>query len=570
MNLEGITLKILTEELKQSLEGGKIYKIFAPSKDSLLLLINKDNATVYFLADFTGGSPLVYLPENLPERPDNPSPFCMLLRKHLEEGRITLVEQPGLERVITLHIDLIGANRQIITKHLILELTGKNSNIIFTDENNIIMDATRHIGKSQNSVRQILAGQPYLPPPVQEGLDFLATTAEQLLAAAQKLTGSFTQNLVAATIGIGNNTAEALAQRCSLPLTTTTLDSDQLQACAVVLGKLQEEIKTHNKFYGLINKRNIMKLILPYQPPDNDSYQVKVFPTLLAGLRYGASLIPVQIPDKELLIKTVETAEAKAKKKLKYLAADLATAENAEAQKIIADTLMAHLYEMTKGATQIKLPNIYDNTPLQIALAPQLTPSENAQAYYKKYNKYKRALGEIKQQQEETTTLLTYLESLATSLDTATTKNEINEIKSEIIDLGLLAKPRKKSPGQESFKPMTIVLNPTTTLIVGKNNKQNDFVTFKLGKANDLWFHVKNIPGSHVILKSTLPNPEEKDILQAAAVAAAFSKAKNSSKVPVDYTQKRFVKKPSGAKPGFVIYTDQQTLYVTPGLPGKN
>ena len=189
---------------------------------------------------------------------------------------------------------------------------------------------------------------------------------------------------------------------------------------------------------------------------------------------------------------------------------------------------------------------------------------------YKKYNKYKRALGEIKQQQEETTTLLTYLESLATSLDTATTKNEINEIKSEIIDLGLLAKPRKKSPGQESSKPMTIVLNPTTTLIVGKNNKQNDFVTFKLGKANDLWFHVKNIPGSHVILKSTLPNPEEKDILQAAAVAAAFSKAKNSSKVPVDYTQKRFVKKPSGAKPGFVIYTDQQTLYVTPGLPGKN
>jgi predicted ribosome quality control (RQC) complex YloA/Tae2 family protein len=159
---------------------------------------------------------------------------------------------------------------------------------------------------------------------------------------------------------------------------------------------------------------------------------------------------------------------------------------------------------------------------------------------------------------------------LEASLDTATTKAEIGEIRSELIELGLLAKPKKKSISQEKSKPMTIVLSPTTTLIVGKNNRQNDFVTFKLGKANDLWFHTKNIPGSHVILKTTLPEPEDKDIQQAAGVAAAFSKAKNSSKVPVDYTQKRFVKKPHGAKPGFVIYTDQQTLYVTPKLPQKN
>ena len=179
-------------------------------------------------------------------------------------------------------------------------------------------------------------------------------------------------------------------------------------------------------------------------------------------------------------------------------------------------------------------------------------------------------MGEIKQQETETTSLVTYLESLETSLDTATTKNEIGEIKSEIIDLGLMAKPKKRAPSQGNSKPLTIVLNSTTTLIVGKNNKQNDYVTFKLGKGNDLWFHVKNIPGSHVILKTTLPEPEENDILQAASVAAAFSKAKNSSKVPVDYTQKRYVKKPNGAKPGFVIYTDQQTLYVTPSLPTNN
>ncbi len=570
MNLEGITLKFLTEELQTALEGGKIYKVFAPNKDSLLLLINKENTTLYFLADFTGGSPLLYLPKDLPERPDVPSPFCMLLRKHLEEGRITLVEQKGLERVITLHIDLIGANRQIITKHLILELTGKNSNIIFTDENNIIMDASRHIGKSQSTYRQILAGQAYVPPPTQEGLDFLTTAPEKLLQRAQQLSGTTAQNLVAATVGIGNNTAEALLKKSNLPLTTTTLNENEFSTCCLELHKLQEEILKHEKFYGLINKRNSMKLLLPYAPPPGDSYRIQEFPSLLSGLQYSASLIPVQIPDKELLIKTVTGALSKAKKKLKYLAADLAAAESAEQQKIIADTLMAHIYEMEKGATQIELENIYDNTPLKISLAPQLTPSENAQAYYKKYNKYKRALGEIKQQETETTSLVTYLESLETSLDTATTKNEIGEIKSEIIDLGLMAKPKKRAPSQGNSKPLTIVLNSTTTLIVGKNNKQNDYVTFKLGKGNDLWFHVKNIPGSHVILKTTLPEPEENDILQAASVAAAFSKAKNSSKVPVDYTQKRYVKKPNGAKPGFVIYTDQQTLYVTPSLPTNN
>jgi predicted ribosome quality control (RQC) complex YloA/Tae2 family protein len=400
MNLEGITLKLLTDELKKNLEGGKIYKIFAPNKDSLLLLINKDNTTSYFLADFTGGSPLVYLPKALPERPDNPSSFCMLLRKHLEEGRITLIDQPGLERMITLHIDMIGANRQIITKHLILELTGKNSNIIFTDENNIIMDATRHIGKSQSSYRQILAGEPYLPPPAQEGLNFLTAAPEEILSAAQKLPGSFVQNLVSATVGIGNNTAEELLLRCQLPLTAATPNPTEnattYATCCEELHKLQAEILSHPNFYGLINKRNTMKLILPYQPGNSSNYQIKVFWSLLEGLRYGASLIPVQIPDKELLTKTVEAALTKAKKKLKFLGEDLAAAQSADKQKIVADTLMAHLYELKKGSTQVELNNIYDNTPLKISLAPQLTPSENAQAYYKKYNKYKRASGRNK------------------------------------------------------------------------------------------------------------------------------------------------------------------------------
>ncbi len=564
MNLEGITLRLLTLELQKALLGGKVFKIFAPSKEALLLLINKNNTTVNFLADLGGGSPLLYLPEKLPERPDFPSTFCMLLRKHLEEGRLTAIEQDSLERVITFSLDLIGPSRQIVTKHLIFELTGKNSNIIFTDENNIILDAARHIGKGQSSVRQILPGKEYMPPPPQEGKNFLTTSSLELLSAINTGPESWSSKLIATTRGIGKNLAEEILTRCHLPLDTTSLTPEEFFTCGQVLDQLQRECTTPQGFYATINQRNVMKQVLPYKPQNIGKESCLAFPSLLDALSYSATLVPVQIPDKELLTKIVASALTKTKKKLKYLADDLATAENADSHKIIGDTLMAHLYEIPKGAAKISLENIYDGATLTITLSPSQSAIDNAQGYYKKYNKYKRALGEIKKQQEETTALLDYLASLETSLTTATTKGEISEIKEELMELGLLAKPKKKALGTEKSKPLQIKLTEDTTLYIGKNNKQNDYVTFKLGRGQDLWFHVKNMPGSHVLLKTTLPTPLEEHILLAASFAAGFSKGKSSSKVAVDYTQKRFVKKPNGSKPGFVIYTDQQTVYVTP------
>ena len=255
---------------------------------------------------------------------------------------------------------------------------------------------------------------------------------------------------------------------------------------------------------------------------------------------------------------------AKTKKKQKALEKDLLRAEDADTQKIMADTLMAYGTAIKKGEQAATLQNIYTNEPLTIALQPQLTAIENAQAYYKRYNKYKRAVSEIHTQQAETDSLLAYLESLDASLDTAITKGDVSEIKEEIIALGLLPKPRKKMAVQSKSVPLKVVLSEDTLLYVGKNNKQNDYVTFKLGRAHDLWFHAKNIPGSHVILKTTLPSPREEDILRAAQIAAYYSKGRFSSRVPIDCTQRRYVKKPNGAKPGFVIFTNQKTINVEP------
>lgn len=570
MNLEGITLQVLTQELSRRLLGGKIFKIFMPGKSSLLLQINTQNHTENLLVDMGGDTPLITLPQTLPERPDLPPSFCMLLRKHLEEGRITKISQQGLDRIITLSVDSIGAERKIITKRLVLELTGKNSNIIFVNEQGIILDALRHIGKFQSRVRQILPNQPYAYPPAQDGLDFLQTSPHALREAVTACGDlPLEQALISATQGIGRYTAQEVLLRAGISGPANLLELTQAQQLEKALAGLQAEIGKRldgadSTVIAQIDSHNRMKNLVPYVPQTHPEWTQKPFASLLEAQAYSASLVPVQIPDKDLLTKLVVTQEAKEAKKLKFLAQDLAKAENAEEQKIMADTLMAYGWQVKKGQTSCELPNIYDSKPMKISLSPSLNPMENAQAYYKKYNKFKRAVGEIKLQQQEAQDLLTYLQSLDASLDTAVTKGEIGEIKQEIIQLGLLPSSKKRVPTQSKSEPLKIVLSPETTLYIGKNNKQNDYVTFKLGRGKDLWFHAKNIPGSHVILKTTLPQPREEDILMAASLAAGYSKGKNSDRVAVDCAEKHLVKKPSGAKPGFVIYTGQKTLYVHP------
>ncbi|MEG0969919.1 MAG: NFACT family protein [Acidaminococcaceae bacterium] len=573
MNLEGITLHILSKNLAQTLVGGKIYKVFMPAAGSVLLLIKKERETCALMADFGGASPLLYLADSLPERPNTPPAFCMLLRKHLEEGRISSITQEGLERVLTMEIDVIGPARQIITKKLIFELTGKNSNIIFTQDE-LILDSLKHIGKGLSRFRQILPNLPYVAPPLQTGLNFLQTKPA---AIADLLQADFTtpvlKNLITKTTGIGKFTATELLHSCQIAPQATGLTLAERQLFIATLTAWQSVFSRHAlgleqlPVYGLISKQNRMQNISLIKPTLlEDDVTLKEFISLNAALVYSTSLVPVQIPELDLLTKTVSLAQVKTEKKLLLLQKDLVTAEDAETEKIIADTLMANIYHLQKGQTSCTLANIYTGEDSTITLNPLFTPTENAQAYYKRYNKYKRALSEIKKQQQETLSLLTYLQSLESSLETATTKNEISEIKQELISAGILVETGKKKKQQTMPKsqPLIIKLSSDTTLYIGKNNKQNDFVTFGLAKPRDLWFHTKNIPGSHVVLKTTLPAPLAQDIEIAAQCAAYFSKARTSSQVPVDYVEKRFVKKPAGAKPGLVIFTNQQTLYVTP------
>lgn len=569
MNLEGLTLKLVTDTLSRELLNSKIYKVFMPNPHALLLLVRRTRDTNALLADMNGGSPALYIPEQLPENPETPPTFCMLLRKHLEEGRITRITQSGLDRIITLEIDMLGASSKIITKKLIFELTGKNSNIILTQDD-IIIDSLKHVGAAQSSYRAIQPGKPYVAPPPQAGLNLLTAAPTDIVQTANAVpAASFLKAFIGATTGIGKATAQELLQAADIVPQEVRLDNASCTALADVIAKLQSRLNAAEQeqpVYALVSRTNQVKTILTLPPQLlEQGMHAREFANINSAINFAMSLKPIQLPQHEQLQKLVTGEIAKHKKKLAALEQDLAHAENAEEQRMLADTIMANIYQLRKGQTQAELVNIYDGESVTVQLSPILSPTENAQAYYKRYNKYKRAQSEVALQITATEEMLQYLASLDSSLLTATGKSEIEEIRQEMIaaDLIKVVGKKKKSALQKS-QPLHIRLSEDTDLYIGKNNRQNDYVTFSIGGPRDLWFHTKDIPGSHIILKTTLPEAREEDIALAVELAAYFSKAREGSSVPVDCVQRRYVKKPSGSKPGFVIFTNQKTYYATP------
>lgn len=575
MNLEGLTLKLVTDNLNTELLGSKIYRVYMPSPHAVLLLVKRTRDTSALMADMNGASPALYIPSKQPENPETPPSFCMLLRKHLEEGRITKIYQSGLDRIITLEIDMLGQSSKIITKKLIFELTGKNSNIIITQsagddaQEDIIIDSLKHIGAAQSSYRCVLPGKAYVAPPPQAGLNILTAAPADIVSAANSLpSANFAKAFVSATTGVGKATAAQLLAAADILPQTVRLEPAEAQALARVLTELQQSLQNANPkpVYALVSRTNQVKTILVLKPQVLEpGMSAQEFSDINSAINYAVSLKPIQLPQHEQLQKLVTAEGAKLKKKLAALGEDLLHAEDAESQRMLADTIMANLYQLKKGQTSAELYNIYDGELVNIKLNPMLSPTDNAQAYYKRYNKYKRAQSEVRQQIEATETLLAYMASLDASLLTATTKNEIEEIRQEMVAAGLIKEiGKKKKTALQKSQPLHIKLSQGVDLYIGKNNKQNDYVTFSVGGPRDLWLHTKDIPGSHVIMKCEHGNPAAEELALAVQLAAFFSKARTGSNVPVDCVERRYVKKPAGAKPGFVIFTNQKTYYATP------
>lgn len=577
MSLDGFSMRPLTRELDTALAGGRIDKITQPNKQSIILSVRQPGQNFLLHISINSQNPSAHLLEKNLENPPEPPVFCMVLRKQIETGRIAKVHQHGLDRLLLIDIDSLAAGGRIVTKTLVLELMGKYSNIILVQDG-IIIDALRKIGANSSRVRTVLPGQTYELPPGQEKKDLFTDDSAAIMAIVRKDPAlRLDKALLAACMGFGPVSAKEVCFSAGLApsMRIEALDEADFKAVEAALQEIRESAlhagdadAPEDKAVLLLGENQKVLAMAAFPLHYLPEAAVLTFPTISAMLEKADSLLGSYVlPDKDRFRKLVKNEKNRAENKLTKLDEEIAAAENAEEFKVRGDNLMTYQYQFKdREDASVTVPNIYSETgeTITIPLDQRLTLVENMQACYKKYDKLKRAQELLQVQRRECEANIAYLESIEASLLASSSLAEIAEIHNELIAAGYLREKPKKKNNDKPARPFHFRAPDGTDILVGKNNYQNDKLTFKTARYNDTWFHTKDIPGSHVVLQNGGTEPSEEDILLAASLAAHFSKARSSSKIPVDYTEIRYVKKPSGSKPGFVIFTNQKTLYITP------
>lgn len=577
MSLDGFSMRPLADELNRLLSGGRIDKITQPNKQTVQLFVRQPGSTYSLCLSVSPQNPVVYCRENPFDSPAEPPVFCMVLRKQIETGRIAAIRQYGLDRIIIIDVDFLGAGGKIVTKSLICELMGKYSNIILVTDG-IILDALRKVGSNSSRIRTVLPGNAYCLPPNTERLDPFTASVKDIVRLVRSFNDTrLDKALIAVCQGFGPVTAREIAYSAGLSASMTVNDLDDLD-CSALADSLTETVKAvsdDNLKPCIVLDANGKLLAQAAFPLHYFSYKEApsgpVFFDSLSSLAEKAvevigSYIP---PDKDRFQKLVKAEIVRLQNKIAALSDELNQADNAEIYRISADNLQTYRYTLKDHAdSEVALNDIYGSGNIIIALDRKISIGENIQNLYKKYAKLKRGKELICEQIFLAKENLAYMQGLENALESSTLPVEIEDIRNELIQAGLLKeKGKKKSFSQKSSEPFSFVSPDGIKILVGKNNSQNDRLTFKIAQKDDIWLHTKDIPGSHVIIKLTEAGltPQllsEETLLQAARLAVEYSKAKGSSNVPVDYTRAKYVKKPSGAKPGFVIFTNQKTIIV--------
>ena len=571
MSLDGISMHPLAIELDRAVAGGRIDRINQPSKQSIVMSLRLPGKNVLLHITINPQNPAMHLIDKAPENPPEPPMFCMVLRKHLETGRIAGVRQYGLDRLLIMDIDFLSAGGRIITKSLVVELMGKYSNIILVQDG-IIIDALRKVGTNSSRVRTVLPGDEYALPPQQDKLNLLETPVSEVIAVIKaKCDMKLSKAILDTCLGFGPVTAKEAAYGAGLPasMTVSQLNDGDFASLENSLCEITDSFREPCGTATIVIDKNNKPLATASFPLHYFTEETALtFPTISEMLGRASSLTgSYQIPDKDRFKKLMKNELNRAENKVQKLRDDIAAADNAEEYRIKADNLMTYQYQFQDRVdAEVTVPNIYSETgeSITIRMDQRLSVVENVQAYYKKYDKLKRGKELLEQQLQHCLDDIQYMSSIEASLESSTRLAEINDIKAELIASGILREKPKKHAAEKQSQPFKFTAPDGTQILVGKNNYQNDRLTFKTANPGDIWLHTQNIPGSHVILRCDGDEPAEDTLLLASYLAVHFSKAQGSSKVPVDYTRARFVKKPSGAKPGFVIFTNQTTLYVTP------
>lgn len=566
MAFDGITIAAVVKELKDKAEGGRIYKIAQPEKDELLLTIKNNGGQTRIVMSADASLPLLYLTDKNKTSPMTAPNFCMLLRKHLQNARIISVTQPGLERIVKFELEHLNELGDICRKYLVIELMGKHSNIIFYDDNNIIIDSIKHISGMVSSVREVLPGREYFIPKTQDKKELLELSKDEYRATLKSCTLPAFKAIYNCFTGISPCIAHEILFRCNIDadMPMQDIDEDSLEDLCSELENLAYKIKNGEFIPNVVYENKVpveyaVMRLTSYGKDDTVSYESV---SELLENYYAEKNTVTRIRQRSVdLRRIVQTALERNVKKYDLQVKQLKDTEKREKYRIYGELLNAYGYGVEQGAKSMEALNYYTNEMITVPLDPMLTAGENAKKYFDKYQKLKRTFEALTKLTKETKDEIDHLASVSTALDIAV-KEDLVQIKEELIESGYIRRKGNAKREKITSRPFHYISSDGYHIYVGKNNYQNEELTFKFATGNDWWFHAKGIPGSHVVVKTNNEEIPDRTFEEAGRLAAHYSQARGQDKVEIDYTQKKNVKKPNGSKPGFVVYYTNYSLVI--------
>lgn len=573
MAFDGIVISNLSYELHSNLVGGRISKISMPEENELIFTI-KNNAKTYRLFISASASlPLIYLTDINKPAPKVAPAFLMLLRKYIGSAKITNIFQMGLERILCFELEHLNELGDLSRKKMYIEIMGKHSNIIFTDENNKIIDSIKRISANISSLREVLPGREYFLPEELKKKDLLSTELEEFIEILKSKEYPLSKSIYMNFAGISPLIAEEIILRASLlsQAPSTSLSELEYTHLFHTIQNLLEDINTHNFTPNIIYKGEeaIEFSSINLYSYEGKEYKRESFDSVSKMLYDFYSSREVFVLNRQKssdLRRIVNTALERASKKYDLQEKQLQDADKKDIYRVYGDLLNTYGYSLKGGESSFTTENFYDdNKKITIPLDKNKSAKENAKKYYDKYAKLSRTTKALSEEILKTKNDMEHLQSIQTALEVSSDDESLSQIRQELVDFGYIKKHSSAKKQKITSHPYHYISSDGYDIYVGKNNYQNEELTFKVATGNDWWFHAKGIPGSHVILKSN--NEEElpdRAYEEAAALAAFYSKAKDTDKVEVDYIQKKNIKKVAGAAPGFVIYHSNWSMVATP------
>jgi len=574
MALDGITIHALVHEFNNNLLNGKINKISQPEKEELLITINTSDGNKRLLISANASLPFMYITKDNKTAPAVAPGFCMLLRKHIGAGRIIEISQMGLERAVRFKIQHLNEMGDITFKYLYIEIMGKHSNIIFCNEDNMILDAIKHVPSSVSSIREVLPGRDYFIPAQEGKINPLESSEEHFKDTVLKRSDSIFRAIMSSYIGISPTIANEICYRANIDsdASCASLFDEHKQKLWSSFDGLMSDIKNDNYDYNIVldSSKNVPVEYAPIKLQmyaDMDSKDYTSMSEVLVEF-YAKRNKYTNIRQKSSDLRKIITNHIeRCAKKLDLQLKQLKDTNKRDKYKLYGELLHTYGYEAKPNDKSITVINYYDNNEITIPLDPDLSASDNAKKYFDKYAKLKRTAEALDTYIDQSKQELELLKSIEASLNIAETETDLSDIRRELSDHGFIKKHSsgKKEKSKKS-KPLHFVDDNGFDIYVGKNNYQNDELTFKFATGNDWWFHTKKIHGSHVIIKTYGKELPDSSYEYAAELAAYYSSGRDTDKVEIDYLQKKNVKKPAGAAAGFVVYYTNYSIMVSPTL----